>query len=276
MPWGVAAAAIAAGGAAYSANQQKKAAKGAANAQQRSSDQANDTQRYMYDQSREDQMPWLNAGSGALNKLATLYGINTGTPAANQAPTPGAAVAVGTSDNRYPAGGYAPGSVGAVMGQGGGTASGQAGYEQARPVNALAGGIDPRFADFYNSPDYQFALQQGTQTLDRSAASRGRLYSGGYGMDLTKYGQGMASQQLGNYTNRLADIAGIGQRTSSNLATQGQNFANAFSNNLQNAADARSSAYAEQANAASNMANGIGRAANYFSQYQANNQWGGV
>lgn len=269
MSWvAVGAAAVTVAGSLYSSNQQSKAAKGAANAQQRAADQSNDTQRYMYDTNRQDQMPWLNTGQAALNKLATLYGINTGTPAANQAPAT-TTVAAGASDNRYPAGGYAPGSVGAVMGQGGGTASGQAGYEQARPVNALAGGIDPRFADFYNSPDYQFALQQGTQTLDRSAAARGRLYSGGYGMDLTKYGQGMASQQLNNYTNRLADIAGLGQVASTNLAGQGQNFANAYGNNLQNAADARSSAYAANANASTGVANGLAQAVGYYGNYRA-------
>lgn len=272
--WAAAVAVVGVGVSAYSANQQKQAAKGARNASERAAQDANDTQRYMYDQSREDQMPWLNTGAAALNKLGALYGLNTAAPAANQAPTPVAAA--GPSENRFPAGGYAPGSVGAVMGQGGGTASGQAGYEQARPVNALAGGVDPRFADFYNSPDYQFALQQGTQTLDRSAAARGRLYSGGYGMDLTKYGQGMASQQLNNYTNRLADIAGLGQVASTNLAGQGQNFANAFGNNLNNAADARASAYAANANANNTLANGINQGLNYYAQYNKNNQWGGV
>lgn len=274
--WAAAVAVVGVGVSAYSANQQKQAAKGARNASERAAQDANDTQRYMYDQSREDQMPWLNTGAAALNKLGALYGLNTAAPAANQAPASATPTAANPSENRFPAGGYAPGSVGAVMGQGGGTASGQTGYEQARPVNALAGGIDPRFADFYNSPDYQFALQQGTQTLDRSAAARGRLYSGGYGMDLTKYGQGMASQQLNNYTNRLADIAGLGQVASTNLAGQGQNFANAFGNNLNNAADARASAYAANANANNTLANGINQGLNYYAQYNRNNQWGGV
>lgn len=274
MPWGVAAAAVAAAGAAYSSNQQSKAAKGAANAQKRASEQANDTQLQMYNQSREDSLPWLNTGEAALNKLASLYGLNV-------APS----VAAPTSAGASPAGQTAtpPNGVGPV------------GYETARPYtgplpgqtvgNALAGGSQaaapaaansPNYADFYDSPDYQFALQQGTQNLDRSAASRGRLYSGGYGQDLVAYGQGLASQQLNNYTNRLAALAGVGQTASNSLSALGQNYASQYGNNLNNAAAARASGYAANANAASTLANGIGQAANYYAQYNKNNQWGGV
>lgn len=256
MPWGIAAAAVV---GAYSANQQKKAAKGAANAQTNAANQANDTQRYMYDQSRQDQMPWLTTGASALNKLGQLYGLNTMAPAANQgAPATGGTGSVGTA-------GYETGTPANL----GGNQLSPLGGGQGAPQNALAaGGGQPDYSAFYDSPDYQFALQQGVQTLDRSAAARGRLYSGGYGQDLTKYGQGMAAQQLGNYTNRLASIAGVGQTASNNLASLGANFANQYGQNLNNAADARSSAYAANANANSNLANGLGQAANYYWQYR--------
>lgn len=267
MPWGIAAS-VAVG--LYSASQQKSAANKATKAQQDAANQSNDTQRYMFDQSRQDQMPWLTTGASALNKLGVLYGLNTTTPAANQPMGATAGQTAGIGDIRFPAG--------AAMGQGGGAPGMQVGYEQAQPVGQPAGqtpnGIDPRFADFYNSPDYQFALQQGTQTLDRSAAARGRLYSGGYGEDLTKYGQGMAAQQLGNYTNRLAAIAGVGQTTATNMAGQGQNFANQFGQNLNNAADARASGYAATANANSNLANGLNQGFQYYMN-QRNGQGGG-
>lgn len=242
MPWGIAASAVV---AAYSANQQSKAAKGASNAQSRAADAANDTQRYMYDQSRQDQMPWLTTGASALNKLGQLYGLNTMAPAANEA-APATGGAGGVGNVGYETG--RPASLG-----GGGAAS------QAAPAAAAASG-QPDYSAFYASPDYQFALQQGVQTLDRSAAARGRLYSGGYGEDLTEYGQGMAAQQLGNYTNRLAAIAGVGQTASNSLAGLGQNYANAYGQNLSNAADARASGYAATANANSNYANQLGQA----------------
>jgi hypothetical protein len=168
---------------------------------------------------------------------------------------------------------------------------GSVGYETARPYtgngtatvgNALAGGSatpaanSPDYSDFFNSPDYQFALQQGTQNLDRSAASRGRLYSGGYGQDLVSFGQGLASQQLNTYTNRLANLANVGQTAGGDLNRLGANYATNYGNNLNNAAAARASGYAANANAASTLANGIGQAANYYAQYNKNNQWGGV
>lgn len=273
MSWvAVGAAAVSVAGSLYSSNQQSKAAKGAANAQQRASDQANDTQLQMYNQSREDSLPWLNTGAAALNKLGALYGLNV-------APS----VAAPTSAGASPAGQTATPSNGV----------GPVGYETARPYtgalpgqtvgNALAGGSQaaapaaansPDYSDFYNSPDYQFALQQGTQNLDRSAASRGRLYSGGYGQDLVSFGQGLASQQLNTYTNRLANIAGLGQTAGGDLNRLGANYANQYGNNLDNAAASRASGYAGQANAATGLANGLGMAAGYYGQYQQNkNGW---
>src|SRR5690242_334265 len=47
----------------------------------------------------------------------------------------------------------------------------------------------PDYSAFYNSPDYQFTLQQGQQALDRSAAARGSLYSGGHLADTMQFGQ---------------------------------------------------------------------------------------
>jgi hypothetical protein len=105
------------------------------------------------------------------------------------------------------------------------------------------------FSKFYSSPDYQFALDQGMQGLDRSAAARGRLFSGGYGQDLTKYAQGMATQNYGNYYNRLAGLSGTGQTTATNLGQIGQNYANAYGNIQGNIGNARASAYQGYANA---------------------------
>ena len=99
------------------------------------------------------------------------------------------------------------------------------------------------FSSFHNSPDYQFALDQGMKTLDRSAASRGRLYSGGYGEDLTKYAQGMAEQNYNNFYNRLQSMAGQGQTTATNLGTLGQSMASNIGSQYNNIGNARASGY---------------------------------
>jgi hypothetical protein len=61
-------AVITAGAAAYSANRQANAADDAANAAQNASDASIAEQRRQYDQSRQDQMPWMQAGQDALGR----------------------------------------------------------------------------------------------------------------------------------------------------------------------------------------------------------------
>lgn len=114
------------------------------------------------------------------------------------------------------------------------------------------------YSSFNASPDYQWTLSEGMKGLDRSAASKGRLYSGGYGEDLTRYAQGAASTQYNNYYNKLQAMAGQGQTTANQLGVLGQNYADAFSQNKKNLADSRSSAYNAYANGASSGANALG------------------
>jgi len=76
----VAAAAITAGGALLGANANKSAAKSAANASQQATDMATAEQRRQYDLSRQDQQPWLQTGTAALNQLGSLYGLQANNP----------------------------------------------------------------------------------------------------------------------------------------------------------------------------------------------------
>lgn len=98
-------------------------------------------------------------------------------------------------------------------------------------LNQLAQLNSGNYSSFQESPDYQFTLQQGLQGLDRSAAARGSLYSGGQQADIMQYGQGLASQQYNNYYNKLASLAGMGQSAASALAGVGNTYANATANN---------------------------------------------
>ena len=138
----------------------------------------------------------------------------------------------------------------------------QAGKDALGQQQALMSGD---FSKFYQSPDYAFALSEGMKGLDRSAASRGRLYSGGYGQDLTKYAQGMATQNYNNYYSKLAGLSNTGSGTAQNLGVLGQNYANSMGSALQANAANRTSAYNSQANAWGNAATQIGGiAGNYF------------
>jgi hypothetical protein len=86
MPWGVAAAAITAGGAIYAASQQADAAQGAAGTQSAAASEATAEARRQYDQTRADQAqihaegaPFRAQGTAAVNKLGELLGLTGGT-----------------------------------------------------------------------------------------------------------------------------------------------------------------------------------------------------
>lgn len=108
--------------------------------------------------------------------------------------------------------------------------------------NALSQMQNPSFqqnftaADFQQDPGYQFDLQQGQQALERSAAAKGGLQSGGFMKGMAQYTQGMASNEYQNAYNRfqqnkttnfnqLASIAGLGQTANGQLGQAGQNMA---------------------------------------------------
>jgi hypothetical protein len=125
---------------------------------------------------------------------------------------------------------------------------------------------------FQADPGYAFRLREGQQALDRQAAARGGLISGGALKAATRYGQEMGSQEYTNAFNRyqtenaarlnpLQSLTGMSQTTANTLGTAGQtmatNVGNAYINqgvNQGNAllagSQARSSAYGNLAEAA--------------------------
>lgn len=56
------------------------------------------------------------------------------------------------------------------------------------------------------SAAYKFRVNQGQEALNRNLAAKGMLGSGNRLMELTKYGQDMASQEYDNQFNRLANL----------------------------------------------------------------------
>lgn len=80
-------------------------------------------------------------------------------------------------------------------------------------------------SDFQADPGYAFRLSEGQKGLDRQAAARGGLISGGALKAATRYGQDMGSQEYGNaysryQTNRTNQLQPLGS-----LMTSGQNAA---------------------------------------------------
>ena len=60
----------------------------------------------------------------------------------------------------------------------------------------------PTPEELATNPSYQFRFGQGQQAIDRSAAARGTLRTGGTLKDLAQYGQNFASQEYENAYDR--------------------------------------------------------------------------
>lgn len=103
------------------------------------------------------------------------------------------------------------------------------------------------YSRFFESPDYKAALQLGTEALDAGATAQGNLWGGGADADRIQFGQQLASQNLGNYWNRLAGLSQTGQGTANQLGGFGQAYANQNAQNQWGVASARASAYGQMA-----------------------------
>lgn len=257
-----------------------------------------------------------NATGGAqvpfTNPDANNFGMN-GTPGAgttggfqNPDTLPGAwpglngAAGTGTVANGLP--GMVPRTDGGGTPGAPGTADPNSGF------GSLAQGFNEQFqaptdVTEQNDPGYKFRLQQGTDALQRSAAARGGLLSGGTAKDINDYAQNSASNEYGNVYNRTASeferrynifkqnqndlfnryatLSGIGQTSAGQLSSAGLNSAgNAtnillgsgqqIGNSLQNAGSARASGYVGAGNAISGGVSGIGGLASLLALMKQN------
>jgi hypothetical protein len=125
---------------------------------------------------------------------------------------------------------------------------------------------------FQADPGYAFRLSEGQKALDRQAAARGGLISGGALKAAQRYGQEMGSQEYTNAFNRyqtersarlnpLQSLAGVGQTSVNQLGAAGAQFANTMgniglnqANVMGNAQMARASAYGDTTNQLANLA----------------------
>ena len=57
-----------------------------------------------------------------------------------------------------------------------------------------------------STPGYQFAYNQGLEAVNRTAAAKGQLGSGNRLYDLTKFGQGLASQTYNSTVSQLSNL----------------------------------------------------------------------
>jgi len=121
------------------------------------------------------------------------------------------------------------------------------------PNNAMAG-----FQTFYNSPTYQFPLQQGLHAVNVGYAAKGALESGAAMKALNNYAAGNAAQALGTYMDQLYRQEALGESASAALAGVGQNMVGQVSANNNNAASAAGNAALVAGQGSANNWNAIG------------------
>lgn len=282
----VAGALIGAAGSAVGGKMGADAAGNAADAQTQAGRDAINAQLAMFNQSRADTMPYQTTGVGALHLLAQMYGLPTqaagggsgGITVTGGDPIPGKKRSTfdkftdplniakqfgGTSYD--PMGFFSSGG-------GGGKTPLQFNIDSGGGAGGTGGGVNPGtgvadFSQFYQTPDYLVAMQEGVQGLDRGAAARGRLYSGGADADRMRFASNLGSSAFGNFQNTLFRLAGIGGQANSQLNQLGQNTGNQVGNQFNNIGQARASGYMNQGNAWNNALQGVG--------YSAGQLWGG-
>jgi hypothetical protein len=148
-----------------------------------------------------------------------------------------------------------------VLGLSGNT--GAAGYGSANKEFAPS--------DLTTDPSYGFRLSEGLKALDRQAAARGGLISGGAIKAAQEYGQQSASQEYQNAFNRyqtnrsnmlqpLGNLVTSGQNAAANLGSAAGSYGTNASNNITSGAAANAAGTIGGANA---LASGVGQYLNY-------------
>lgn len=126
----------------------------------------------------------------------------------------------------------------ANMGNGGGApASGPNPFEAG--MTQYSGMLKDLMTDpskIQESAAYKFRVGQGQEALQRALGARGMLNSGNRLMELTKYGQDMASQEYDNQAGRLTNLTGMfGQNWNSRKSADDANALGWSSLNSRNA-----------------------------------------
>lgn len=122
----------------------------------------------------------------------------------------------------------------------------------------------PNYGAFFMSPDYQFRKSQGMQGIGNSFSASGGAKSGNALKALAEFNSNLAASEFGNYFNRQAALAGIGQTATTTSANAGLQTAANVGNALQGGANSRASGIAGQYDALGNALSGVGQGLGYY------------
>jgi hypothetical protein len=147
----------------------------------------------------------------------------------------------------------------------GGVMGGQYGGGGQSPPNpgTANGGVmenpggQPGGYNFMTDPGYNFRFNEGMRGLERGAAARGGLLSGGLAKKAIRYGQGMASNEYSNVYNRISNIAGLGQVSTGQSGQYAMMAGQGMGNSASNAANATAYGQVGAGNAWANAGNQV-------------------
>jgi len=272
------AAVVGAGASIYSSDQAASAQKDAAN-------QASNTQRSMFNTIQGNEAPWVQTGQQAQNALAQFYGLPGGSAGGSaggsqqplsfeqwSAQNPSSGGGQIPYNNFLQNSGHGVGQIPGIPASGAGSADQSAAYQaylknfNASPASGASGTAStPDYNKILsNLPGYQFQLQQGDQAVQRNLAARGLLQSGAAAKSLETFGQGLASQYAGQYTQGLQNLSQLGEAGAAGVASAGMNAANQIGSNQIYGGNAAAVGAAGVGNAINSGLGGLAGAAGYY------------
>lgn len=220
------------------------AAGDAADAQVSSANIAAGVQRDMFNQTQANLSPYMRAGGVALQDLEYLLGTGMGRGDWSQ---------WAGGDSTVPGGDFLSG--------------------YAKNFGILSRPFTQ--ADFTASPGYQFNLQEGQNAINKAARASGKAYAPTTLQDLSRFSQGLASNEWNNERNafrnfqndlfnRVSGLSGSGQNAAANLGAFAGQAGNQISNAIMGAGNAQAAGIMGSANA---MTGGVASA---YNNYMAN------
>jgi hypothetical protein len=255
MPFPLAALAI--GSSLFSGLMGSRSSDRAADQQSAAAGQSLMEQSRQYNQTRQDLMPYMHIGNQAVNALGAMYGYSP-YQAPQQAPmsaTSGGGGGPISSSVSNMLAAYARRGLPPPEGYGAEpqVIPGGAGA----PINPGGAMTSPDYSNFFASPDYNFRRSEGLRGIENTAAARGGALSGNALRGISDFSSNLAGGEFGNYFNRQASLAGIGQAATTTGAGIGANYAANSSNALMAGGDARASGILGKGASWNNAANGI-------------------
>lgn len=145
---------------------------------------------------------------------------------------------------------------------------------RAAGVNALGRLNDASTGNvksFFTSPDYNFRRTEGQRGIQQSAAAGGGLFSGNALRRLSEFNSNLAGSELGNWWDRQAGLAGVGQRATETTAAVGARSADNISGLYAGIGDSRASGIIGGANAlAGGINNGLQTGLGVYNAFREN------